>query len=166
MNCYLTVKHLIRTWTVNSEEGIVFNQNSARPKTSTMTSQKLRKHVCLIQAPFSSKLAPSNYYLCLSLVNDFVAEKLASREVCENRLSPPKETTISIRGKLWNYPHNGKKLSNISVHIWFKSDHFVYTKYNPQLNAKLMNFLLNVILCLLHELRSQLNLLFQSEIIK
>ena len=48
----------------------------------------------------SSYLAPSDYYIFLSMANDFARKKFVLREACENRLSQflPIGTTISRAG--------------------------------------------------------------------
>ncbi|QQP53934.1 Putative DD34D transposase, partial [Caligus rogercresseyi] len=72
-----------------NRRGIVFHQDNARPHTSLVARHKLRElgWEVLIHPPYCLDLAPSDYYLFLSMVNYFASEKLASREACENRLS-------------------------------------------------------------------------------
>ncbi|QQP51383.1 Putative DD34D transposase [Caligus rogercresseyi] len=72
-----------------NRRGIVFYQDNARPHTSLVTRHKLWElgWEPLMHPPYIPDLAPSDYYLFLSMANDFTGEKFASREACENRLS-------------------------------------------------------------------------------
>ena len=68
--------------------GVVFYQDNARPHTSIMTRQKLRKlgWEVLVHPPHSLDLAPSDYHLFLALQNFLSDKKLGSREYYENWL--------------------------------------------------------------------------------
>ncbi|XP_011069195.1 PREDICTED: histone-lysine N-methyltransferase SETMAR-like [Acromyrmex echinatior] len=87
-----------------NRRGIVFHQDNTRPHTSIVTRQKLRElgWEVFMHPPYTPDLAPSDYHLFLSMVNDFAGEKFSSREACENQLPHGKSflpigTRVSMR---------------------------------------------------------------------
>ncbi|GFU51791.1 histone-lysine N-methyltransferase SETMAR [Trichonephila clavipes] len=70
-----------------SRKGVVFHQDNARPHTSVVTRQKLRKlgWEVLMHPPYSPDLAPSDYHFFPALQNFLSDKKLGSREDWENR---------------------------------------------------------------------------------
>lgn len=69
---------------VAKRKAIIFKKDTARPETSIVTRQKLRELSWYILSP---NLAPSCYYLFLSMEIEFSNENYVLREAYENRLS-------------------------------------------------------------------------------
>ncbi|GFV58417.1 mariner Mos1 transposase [Trichonephila clavipes] len=67
---------------------VVFHQDNARPHTTVVTTQKLRRlgWEVLMSPLYSLDLAPSDYHLFLALQTFLSDNKLGPREDCEIRL--------------------------------------------------------------------------------
>ncbi|GFT11835.1 histone-lysine N-methyltransferase SETMAR [Trichonephila clavipes] len=71
-----------------NRRGVVFHQDTARPRTFAVTHQNFWElgWEVLMHPPYSSDLAPSDYHLFLALQSFLSDKKLRSREDCEDRL--------------------------------------------------------------------------------
>lgn len=71
-----------------NRKGVIFHHDNARPHTSLATREKLSSlgWEILKHPPYSPDLAPSDYYLFLSLQNFLNDKKFVSKRDCENAL--------------------------------------------------------------------------------
>ncbi|XP_012061976.1 PREDICTED: histone-lysine N-methyltransferase SETMAR-like, partial [Atta cephalotes] len=71
-----------------NRKGVVFHYDNARPHTSLMTRQKLRKlgWKVLMHPPYNPVLVPSDYHLFRSLQNSLDRKTLADKRAAENHL--------------------------------------------------------------------------------
>ncbi|GFX97709.1 mariner Mos1 transposase [Trichonephila clavipes] len=71
-----------------NRKGVVFHQDNAIPHTSLVTHQKLLQLECdtMTDPPYSSDLAPSDYYLLRSLQNSLDGKTFTSNEEVKNHL--------------------------------------------------------------------------------
>lgn len=95
---------------------IVLHHANARPHTSIGNRQRLQKFCweVLIQPPYCPDLASSDYYLFLSMTNDFAGNKFVSRETCEKLINLSQMEIVAQKSCIMKYILNAKKLSKKS----------------------------------------------------
>lgn len=108
-----------------SRKGVVFHRDNARPRTSSMTRQKVQELGWEISwhPPYSPDIAPSDYPLFLSIAGAIGRVKLYSLKACEKWLSEffaNKEQGF-YGGVLWCCSQDRRMLSNETTDIWTKT---------------------------------------------